>query len=182
MSFVTDELRNGVLQATENEILNGDGTGVRFAGLLNQTTQSVTVGALTELDTIYAAIDTVRANFNEPDAVVLSQTDAQTIRLQKDSIEGYLMGDPSGAGADTLFGKRLVVSPLMPAGTGLVGAFASGATIYDRHEPRIAWASQGLSATGEDLFIHNQVRARAEERVGFVVNRPAAFCEIDFTP
>ena len=39
-----------------------------------------------------------------------------------------------------------------------------------------------MAATGEDLFIHNQVGARAEERLGFVVNRPAAFCEVDFAP
>lgn len=61
----------------------------------------------------------------------------------------------------------------MAAGTGLVEAFVQGATLYDRHQTRIASATAGYadSTMDYDLFAHNMVRARAEEHVGFVVNR-----------
>jgi HK97 family phage major capsid protein len=93
-----------------------------------------------------------------------------------------VFGSPTQAGAETIFGKPLIVSPLLAPGIGLVGAFAQGATIYDRHSPRIAWATAGRGDGDTDLFVTNLVRARAEERLGFVVNRPAAFCKVDFIP
>ena len=183
-AFVGTELRSGVLQKTEDLLINGNNTPPQWQGLLSATTQSITVGTLSAIDTIYSAMNTVRASFFEPDAVVLSADDAEDIRLSKDGMDQYNFGPPALSGAETIFGKPLIVSPLMPAGVGLVGAFAQGATIYDRSTPRIDWATAGYvdSATDYDLFVHNMVRARAEERLGFVVNRPAAFCEIDFIP
>ena len=183
-AFVGTELRSGVLQVTEDLLLNGTGTPPHWEGLLPATTQVETVGTLNPIDTIYAAMNQVRASFYEPDAVVLSADDAEEIRLSKDGTEQYVFGPPTLSGAETIFGKPLIVSPLLTAGIGLVGAFAQGATIYDRHAPRIAWATAGYvdAATDHDLFTHNLVRARAEERLGFVVNRPAAFCKVDFIP
>jgi HK97 family phage major capsid protein len=60
----------------------------------------------------------------------------------------------------------------------LLGDF-NQATIYDREQARVDWfESGGLGAAGAEIASRNQLVARAEERVGFAVHRPAAFCSL----
>jgi len=178
--FIDQQLRLGVLLAEESQIINGDGTGVNMTGILNTAgIQTQARGADAQVDAIYKGITKIREQFMEPDAVVLNPADWQTIRLSKDANANYLAGQVIQADPDRLWGKQIITSTVLAQGTGLVGAFAIGASVYDREQARITFTEQGLSdVAGEEMFTKNEIRFRGEERIAFGVERPAAFCEV----
>jgi HK97 family phage major capsid protein len=93
--------------------------------------------------------------------------------LEKASTAGtYLHGNPDDSTTPTLWGKKVIISPVLTEGTALVGSFATGAAIYDREQPRVDFTDGG------DLFSKNQVIWRGEERVTLAILRPAAFATI----
>ena len=180
VSFIDGQLRLGVLLAEEDQILNGDGIGVHFTGVLNTAgilTQAT--GADPQADAIHKAITKVRGYFYEPDGIVLHPNDWETIRLSKDGEGDYYAAPIIEVGPTRLWGLRVITSPVIAEGTGLVGAFASGASLWDREEARVTFTESGLGDNaGEELFTRNQIRFRAEERLAFGVERPQAFCEV----
>jgi len=82
------------------------------------------------------------------------------------------MGPPSLSGATTMWGLPVVESEAMPAGTGLVGDFVQGSTLFDREQAAIR---VGLI---NDQFIRNMQTILAELRAAFVVWRPTAFTKV----
>jgi HK97 family phage major capsid protein len=183
IAFLNNQLRLGVLLSEENQILNGNGTAPNLRGILNTVgIGSQARGADDNATAIFKAINLVRANFFEPDAIVLHPNNWATIRTARDANGNYLTGDITDAdqdGRDTLWGKPVITSPVIAANTGLVGAFAVGATVWDREEARITFTEAGLGdGAGTELFVRNQVRFRGEERIAFGVERPAAFSAV----
>jgi HK97 family phage major capsid protein len=67
----------------------------------------------------------------------------------------------------------VITSVAIAEGTALVGAFALGATIWDRETARVTF-----SESHDDLYVKNQVIFRGEERLAFGVERAPAFCEV----
>jgi HK97 family phage major capsid protein len=63
----------------------------------------------------------------------------------------------------------------MTAGKALVGAFGTGAQLYDREE-----ASIRISEQHSDFFIRNAIVILAEQRLALAVKRPEAFVEVTF--
>jgi HK97 family phage major capsid protein len=186
--FLDGMLRLGVLLAEENQILNGNGTPPNLRGIL-QTAGILTqaTGADPRVDAIQKGITKLRnqASPYEPNAVVLHPNDWQDIVLQKDAAGNYQAAD-SGAvltagdagGIDRIWNKEVIVSMAIAEGTALVGDF-NQCQIYDREEARVTFTESGLgNAAGEEMFTRNQVRFRGEERIGFGVFRPAAFCTV----
>lgn len=180
VNFIESNLRMGVLLAEENQILNGNGTSPNLRGILNTVgigTQAV--GADNRADAIHKAINACRLALFEPDAIVLHPTDWQTVRLQKNANGDYYTGDAIQGDPDRLWGKQVITSPVIAQGTGLVGAFAVGAQLWDREEARVTFTESGLGdSAGQELFSRNQIRFRAEERVSFGVPYPTAFCSV----
>lgn len=177
--FLDNQLRLGVLLAEEAQIINGSGAGVNLRGILNTVgIQTQAVGADTRADAIFKALTKVRGAFFEPDGIVLHPNDWQDIRLSKTADGDYQTAPVTADPSETLWGKRVVTSPVISEGTGLVGAFGPGCTLWDREEARITFTEQGLNDAGNEMFTRNQVRFRAEERVAFGVERPAAFCSV----
>ena len=84
------------------------------------------------------------------------------------------------ADPERLWGKPIITSPVIAQGTVLVGNFQVGATVWDRESARITFTESGLAdaGAGSELFTRNQIRFRAEERIAFGVERPAAFTEV----
>ena len=179
-SFLDNQLRLGVLLAEEAQILNGNGTPPNLRGILNTAgIQTQPLGADDRITAIGKAMTLLRSSFFEPDGIVLHPLDFQDIRLMKNANGDFIMGAPSEPGEETLFGKPVVQSSAIAQGTGLVGAFAIGATVWDREQARVTFAETGLgNAAGEEMFSRNQVRFRGEERLAFGVERPAAFCTV----
>jgi HK97 family phage major capsid protein len=184
--FLDNQLRLGVLLREDSQIVNGNGAGENLRGILN------TSGILTQaraadphVDAVFKAITKVRAQTNpfDPNGIVLNPNDVQTVILTKDVNGNYQAAD-SGAvvieddGTLRLFGLEVISSIAIAQGTGLVGDF-NQCLIYDREMARVDWADTGgLGAANAEIFSRNQLVARGEERIGFAVLRPAAFCSL----
>jgi HK97 family phage major capsid protein len=77
---------------------------------------------------------------------------------------------------ETLWGKRVVVTEAMDAGTALVGAFGTAAQVFRRGGLTVE-----ASNSHSDYFRKNLTAVRAEERLALAVYRPQAFATADVT-
>jgi HK97 family phage major capsid protein len=69
----------------------------------------------------------------------------------------------------------VVDTPAITEGTALVGAFGTGAQLYDRED-----ASIRISEQHSDFFVRNAIVILAEQRLALAVKRPEAFVKVDF--
>jgi HK97 family phage major capsid protein len=172
-----------ILQAIEGQLVNGDGTPPNMRGIL-KTPGIGSVGppgeGETAADAIYAGLTALRQEFLEADGIAINPLDWAGIRLLKTTTDEYLAGSVIADDPPSLWGKRVVASAVIPAGTALVGAFGQGAVIYEREQTRLTFSETGGGdVEGTDLFQINAIRWRAESRLGFAVTRPSAFVEVD---
>jgi HK97 family phage major capsid protein len=184
MSYVDARLTLFVQLAEDDALLNGSGSGANMTGLLTrsgkQTDQAL--GSDVAPDAIYKAITKIRVNaFLEPDGVIISPNNWQTIRLSKDSNGQYYAGGPfTGAygngsvmTSDMLWGLPVVVTPAIADGTALVGAFQPSTQRF---------VQGGLTVestnSNEDDFLHDLVAVRAEIREILAVYRPGGLCKV----
>lgn len=169
-------LLQGLREEEEDQILNGNGTSPNLRGIL-QTAGISTVGSAgTDIDAVVDAIRTIRADRRRPTAMVIHPNDWYTtgFLLAKDSTGRYLLGDPR-ASVDqlmTLWGLRVVVTEAMTENTALVGDFRQ-AVFADRQQGAIY-----VTDSHKDWFQRNLLAILAEERAGFGVLDPDAFCTI----
>jgi len=177
--IIDGRLLFGLQQKLQSQIVSGDGTGENLTGLLNSGLGVVSKGSDSNIDALYKGRTQVTwTGFGRASAYVLNPTDWQNIRLARETTltgvnpGGYLFGPPSGLGAPTLWGIPVVEDPNIPAGTGLVGDFQQGATLYDREQGAVR------VGTVNDQFIRNIQTILAELRVAFVVWRPAVFSRV----
>lgn len=181
-SYINGRLALFVRLTEEDQLLNGDGTGVNLTGIMNRTgVQTQAMGGDTAVDAIYKAVTLVRVNaFMEPDGLVVHPNDWQQIRLSKDGNNQYYGGGPftgaygnGGIASDSLWGLRVVITPSIAEGTGLVGAFSTSAQVFRRQGITI-----DASNSHSTFFAENKTMLRAEERLGLAVYRPAAFAKV----
>jgi len=178
-SIIDQRLLFGLQQKLQSQIVSGDGTGENLTGILNLAGIGV-VGKGTDagVDALYKGRTYVAwTGLGRPTAFVLNPTDWQNIRLSRESAATatpgtYLFGPPSLGGADTLWGLPVVLDPNIPAGTGLIGDFNQGVTLYDREQGAVR------VGTVNDQFIRNMQTILAELRVAFVGWRPTVFCKV----
>jgi HK97 family phage major capsid protein len=172
--YVNQRLPFMVKQREEFQLLTGDGLGNNILGVLNVPgilTQAK--GANNNIDTLYLAITAIRnQGFFEPDAVVIHPNNWAAIRLLKTTQGEYEYGHPAVAGPETIFGKRVVITANIAAGTAVVGAWRIGSTLFFRQGIRV-------EATNSDAndFQYNRVALRAEERIAPAWWRPKAFAK-----
>jgi HK97 family phage major capsid protein len=178
-NFLDQELRLGVLLAEEDQILNGTGGFPNLDGILDADIGDQPLGSDTITDALLRGLNVVRTEgLVEPDAIVMNSADYENAALEKTDGSGeYIHGSPNDSTTPTLWGKRVIISPVLDAGTALVGSFATGAAIYDRETPRVDFTDGG------DLFTKNQLMFRGEERIALAIFRPSAFATVsDLTP
>ncbi|AHH16580.1 putative phage major capsid protein [Nocardia nova SH22a] len=171
--LINDELRQDVAEAEEGQILNGNGSGENFTGILNWSgvqTQSFSTDLFTSVRKAITKARTVgRVN---PTGIVVNPADAETIDLTKDGENRYYYGGPFAIAARTLWGLPVVESETQPSGTALLGDF-SKAVIWDREQTTVT-----MTDSHADFFIRNMVAILAEERLAFAVTRPTAFVKV----
>jgi HK97 family phage major capsid protein len=183
-SYIDNRLTLFVQIASEAQILTGAGTGANITGILNRSglTAAQAIGTDTAPDAIFKDITKIRvASFLEPDGIVIHPTNWQTIRLAKDANNQYYGGGPftaaygagGGMAPDMLWGKRVVVTQAMTAGTALVGAFAQAAQIFNNGGLTVE-----ATNSNEDDFLNNLIALRAERRLALAVYRPSAFSTV----
>lgn len=178
-SIIDSELRYGLADVEENQILNGSGTGADLNGIYTQATAfsaAFTVASPTRLDVILLAMAQLEASDYEPDGIVLNATDWARMVAVKDTTGAYLGSGPfSAEQIERVWSLPCVKSSSMTAGKFLVGAFKRGAQIFDRQD-----ATVEISTEHSDFFTKNLVAIRAEQRLALATFRTGAFVKGDF--
>lgn len=168
--LINQELRADVAEEEENQILNGDGSGEDFTGIVNTSGVQEQDFDTDLFKTVRKAITKARTVGRvNPTALVLNPADAEAVDLAKDGEDRYYYGGPSAIGQRTLWGVPVVESESQAEGTGLLGDF-SKAVLWDREQTTVT-----MTDSHADFFIRNLVAILAEERLAFGVVRPSAF-------
>lgn len=175
-TYLRVELQRSVIDAENNQILNGDGAGENFTGLLNTSgIMTRARGTDTALDALDMAITDLATGtaYTQPDALIMHPTNWSAIRRTKDTNGQYIVApDPTGTGTQSLWGVPVVLTTTIAAGTALLGNFREAVAAYVREPLNI---SAGVNA---DDFISNLTRFRCEERLAVGARRPAALLKV----
>ena len=186
-SIIDNELMYGLRLQEDAQILNGDGTGENLTGVLQTSgiqnyswssgLYSATAGMSdTKADAIRRAATLSFLAYYEPSGVVLHPNDWEDIELTKDGNGQYLVAVSVAMGGEPKVWRLPVVeTPAMTEGTALVGAFGTGAQLYDREQ-----ASIRISEQHSDFFVRNAIVVLAEQRLALAVKRPESFVKVTF--
>jgi len=175
---INGRLLLGLDLTLEAQIVTGNGTPPNLSGVLDHAINAVGLGSDSRADAIFKGRTLVRTTGKgRPTAIVLNPADWEQIRLSRENADtgtlgGYLMGPPSAVGATTLWGIPVVESEAMTSGTGVVGDFTQGCTLFDREQGAVR------VGTIDDQFIRNMQTILAELRAAFVVHRPTMFTQV----
>ena len=183
-SIIDNELLYGLRLQEDYQILQGDGTGENLKGILETTgiqTYDWSDGATepvadTKADAIRRAATLALLAYYEPTGVVLNPQDWEDIELTKDANGQYLIAVSVAMGGEPkLWRVPVVDTPAMPVGQALIGAFGTGAQLYDREQ-----ASIRISEQHADFFVRNAIVILAEQRLALAVKRPESFVSVTF--
>lgn len=186
-SIIDNELMYGLRLQEDSQILNGDGTGENLTGVLQTSgiqtydwsdgAYSATAGMSdTKADAIRRAATLSFLAYYEPTGVVLHPNDWEDIELTKDGNGAYVVAVSVAMGGEQKLWRIPVVdTPAITEGTALVGAFGTGAQLYDREQ-----ASIRISEQHADFFVRNAIVILAEQRLALAVKRPEAFVKVTF--
>lgn len=181
MSIIDAEMRYGLADTEDAQMLAGNGTGQNLVGLLplaSAFTPPFTTGSETPLDRIVEAEAQLAAILYEADGLVLNPVDWFKMVSQKDGQGRYLSAGPFGPeNSRLLWSLPVVVTTLMPVNNFLIGAFRRGAQVFDRMDAEIL-----ISTENADDFEKNLATVRGEKRLAFTVSRPGAFVKGLLTP
>ena len=183
-SIIDNELMYGLRLQEDAQILNGDGVGENLTGILQTggiQTYDWSAGETlpvpdTKADAIRRAATLSFLAYYEPTGVVLHPNDWEDIELTKDTNGQYLVAVSVALGGEPKIWRIPVVeTPAIDEGTALVGAFGTGAQLYDREQ-----ASIRISEQHADFFVRNAIVILAEQRLALAVKRPEAFVAVNF--
>lgn len=186
--FLVSEINNRGLYllglAEEAQLLNGSGSGSNVLGLLNRSgiQTEASAGVADNPDAIFRATTKIStATGLAADGVVINPLDYQNLRLRKDGNDqyyggGFFQGQYGQDGIQEnppIWGLRTVVTPMVAAGTVLVGAFKQAATVYRKGGVRVESTNSHA-----DSFVSNIVTTRIEERVALACRVPAGIVDV----
>jgi HK97 family phage major capsid protein len=186
-SIIDNELMYGLRLLEDNQILNGNGAGENLLGIMNTPNvqqyswssgaYSATAGmGDTKADALRRAATLSFLAYYEPSGIVLHPNDWEDIELTKDGNGQYLVAVSVAMGGEPKVWRMPIIdTPAMTEGKALVGAFGTGAQLYDREE-----ASIRISEQHSDFFVRNAIVVLAEQRLALAVKRPEAFVEVTF--
>jgi HK97 family phage major capsid protein len=180
VGIVNSEMRLDVKVEEERLLLHGTGADGEIEGLWSQGVDGVyefddAVAGDTTIDTIRRMRASLRSRRVFPTAVLIHPTDWANIELLKGATEGhYIWGLVTDLRGPRIWSLRVIESDAMLNETTgerriLMGDFVRGATLYDRHDVRLAVGFV------DDDFARNLRTLRAEERLALAVKRPWAF-------
>lgn len=173
-SLIDGELRYGLDDAEDAELLLGDGTGQHLEGLYTVATAysqpaGVAVVGETKIDRLRLAILQVELADYSPDGMVIHPTQWANIELTKDSANGYIFANPQSMAGPVLWGRPVVSTRRIGANNFLTGNFKLAGQIFDRMDTEVR-----ISDQDRDNFIKNMLTVRAEKRLALVIRRAAA--------
>ena len=178
VGIINNEMRLDVKVEEEREIVWGGGTGGELSGLFDAEQGITEFDRASEGDTLLDTIRRMRTDLRKrrvvPNAVMIDPVDWEAIELLKGEDLRYVWGLITDLRGPRVWSLRVVESDAMTnLETGerriLMGDFQRGATLYDRHDVRLAIGFV------DDDFARNLRTLRAEERLAIAVKRPYAF-------
>jgi HK97 family phage major capsid protein len=185
--LIDSRLMYGLNLLSDSQLLFGDGTNQNLTGLMvdagvetvgqlaSGTTAAQRPGAM--LDHIRAAITRCQTfEFYNINGVVLNPVDWQTLETAKGTDGHYIWVSVPNGGESRLWRVPVIVSNAMTANNFILGDWTMGATVYDREQMDIR-----VSESHADFFVRNGVAILGEERYGFGIELPKAFCKGLFT-
>jgi len=179
-STVDVELRYGLKQVEEQEILFGDGTGAHLHGIVPQASAydaAFKVEHQNGIDDLRLAMLQSRLARLPATGFVLHMIDWAKIELLKDANGSYIFANPMRLSTPTLWGLPVVETDIATfVGKFLTGAFRDGAQLFDREDANVV-----ISTENNDDFEKNMVTIRCEERLALATKRPEAFVYGGFT-
>lgn len=186
-NLIDNRLTYGLDLESDDQLLNGDGTGQNLDGILQDSAindagelPSGTAAA----DIPSAMIDHIRkairieqqAEYYNMTGLVLNPVDWEILETAKATDGHYLMVSmPTGRATETVWRVPVIVTNAMPASTFLIGDWNMGAVIYDRED-----VSVRVSESHADYFVKNGVAVLGEERYLLAIPLPNAFCKGSF--
>jgi len=188
-SLIDTELSYGLQLESDDQILNGDGTGQNLTGILGDSAIN-DVGQLASGTTAAqrpaAMIEHIRAAVTECqkfeyyniNGLLLNPVDFQTLETAKATDGHYLLVAFAATSGETpqIWRVPVIVSNAIAVGNFLIGDWTLGAKIYQREGVSIR-----VSESDGTDFIKNAVKVLAEERMCLAVNIPKAYCKGLFT-
>jgi hypothetical protein len=172
--LINDELRTDIQETEEDQILNGNGSGENFTGILQTSgiqTQAFSTNIFNSIRKGITKARTVgRVN---PTAILMNPADAEAVDLAVDGNTQYYYGGPQALGPRTMWGLPIVESESQPSGFATVADW-SKAVVWDREQTTIT-----MSDSHADFFVRNLIAILGEERLAFGVTRPTAFVNVD---
>lgn len=174
-SYIRARLAYMVMQRRESQLIVGDGTAPNISGILDRSgIQTQAKGTDPTPDAIFKAMTKVRVTGGaEPTGVVMHPNDWQDIRLLRTSDGMYIWGSPADTAPERIWGLTVRVTTGITENTGLVGAFRPFAQVFRRSGITVE-----LTRDYDTYRTSNKALLIAEERLGLVVYRPAAFCQV----
>jgi hypothetical protein len=173
------DMIDGVKMTEDDQLLWGDGVGDNLTGIMNTPGIQQYTGQAADRKSAQirrAATRAILAYF-QPTGIVCHPFDWEDIELEQDLNGQYTVAVSVAVGGEKrVWRLNLVDTPAMMEGRALVGAFGTGAKVYDREQVNVM-----VSTENRDLFERNAVTLRAEERLGLVVDRPESFVSLAFT-
>lgn len=174
-STIDGELTYGLDEAEERQLLLGDGTGQNILGLTPQaiafdSSLMASVENATPADVLLMALGQAERALLPATGMILNTMDWIRMVAMKDTTGRYIGNGPFGPEQlRRVWALPTAVTPIMPEGRFMVGAFAQAAQIFDRMEAEVL-----VSSEDRDNFIKNMLTARAEKRLALAVKRPQA--------
>jgi HK97 family phage major capsid protein len=173
--YIDNRLAYMILLKEEQQVLKGTGTAPEIRGIYETTgTQTQTAVNNDVPATVALALGKVENADGDPDGVVLNPITFWTAIATRHSTQ-FDNGGGGNAPAEVssiTWGERAVRTRALDSLECLVGAFAMGATLFQREGVSIRVGDQH----GE-YFVSNKVAILGEERVGLAVHRPDWFVE-----
>jgi hypothetical protein len=179
IGIINGEMQLDVRVEEETELLYGTGLGGELNGLYNQGVEDVyeyarAVAGESLIDAIRKVRTDLRKRRVMPTALLIDPLDWEDVELEKGTENHYIWGLVSDLRGPRIWSLRVVESDAMTnPDTGerrvLMGDWNRGATLYDRHDVRLAVGYV------DDDFARNLRTLRAEERLALAVKRPWAF-------
>lgn len=172
-TFISDEMYSGLLNALEDQVINGSGTDPNLRGLLNTSGILVQPWTTDLLTTLRKASTALELGEVTPNALLMNPTDAEGLDLLDDAnARFYYDGPKQQISSGPVWSTPLVKSTAIPAGTAILADW-NYAELVIREDANMAFDTSGV------LFQKNQFIARCEGRYGFACMRPSAFVQIE---
>lgn len=175
-SIIDADLRYGLNEELEDQMMNGNGSTPNFRGMFNTSgiqTQAFSTDLFT---TTRKALTLMRTVAREsPTGWIFNPSNWEAFELLKDGEDRYYFGGPFATGPSTLWGYRVALCDAMLEGHAFLGNLRRA----------WLWVRENITITASDshadFFIQNLVAILAEMRAAFGVTKPSALVKISLS-